>query len=294
MNNLTTKGQRIFNVFNIIIMLMIALVMVYPLYYSLVASLSDAKMLLRHQGGLLLPLQPINFQGYKLTLNNPNILIGLINTVKYVVSGTLLSLLLTSFGAFVVTRRHFVPRKFIMKLIIFPMFFSGGIIPLYFVITGVNIYDTGWTMILPWAVSSYNLIIMRTFFDGIPDSMEESAILDGANDFQVFAYIILPLSKAVLAVITLYCAVSLWNSWYPALLFIRNRKLYPLQMFLREILIMNEQTASTTASDMVGEVYTRELVKYCTIIISTVPIMVIYPFLQKYFVKGVMIGAIKG
>ena len=289
-----TRGQQIFNVFNIILMSALLVVTLYPFYYSICASLSDARWLLIWEGPLPGILQPATLQGYKLTLDNSNILLGLLNTIKYVVSGTFISLILTVFAAFVITRKHFLFRNVLTKAILIPMFFSGGIIPLYFVVTKIGVYNTGWSMILPWAISSYNVIIMRTFFMNIPAELEESAIIDGASDLRVLINVVIPLSSAVLAVITLYYAVGLWNSWYPALMFMRDRKNYPLQMFLREILISNQQTQNTTASDMVGEVYTRELVKYCTIVVSTIPILCVYPFLQKYFVKGVMLGAIKG
>ena len=295
-HDMRTKGQKIFNVFNIAFMIILLIITLYPFFYVICASFSDAKELLKWRGPLWGILQPATLDGYHLTFINENIPLGFANTVKYVISGTLLSLALTIAAAFVITRRHFMPRKIITTIILIPMFFSGGIIPLYFVVRDIGIFDTGWTMILPWAISSYNVIIMRTFFAGIPKDLEESAIIDGANDLHVLLHIIFPLSSAVIAVITLYYAVGLWNSWYPALMFMRDRGNYPIQMFLREILIANQasSSASASASTMVTEVYTRELVKYCTVVVSTVPIVVIYPFLQKYFVKGVMIGAVKG
>lgn len=294
--DMRTRGQKVFNVFNILFMLCLIGVCIYPFYYVICASFSDAMGLLKWRGPLWGILQPATLEGYNLTFINENIPMGFFNTVQYVIFGTALSLILTVFAAFVTTRQHFMPRKIMMKIILIPMFFSGGIIPLYFVVRDLGIFDTKWSMILPWAISSYNVIIMRTFFVGIPKDMEESAIIDGASDLRVMISIIIPLSSAVIAVITLYYAVGLWNSWYPALMFMRDRNNYPIQMFLREILIANQasSSANANASTMVQEVYTRELVKYCTIVVSTVPILVVYPFLQKYFVKGVMIGAVKG
>ena len=165
---------------------------------------------------------------------------------------------------------------------------------MFFVVQDLHIYNTIWAQILPYMISTYNIIIIITFFRGIPDSLEESATIDGASDFVVFIRIFLPLSVPVIAVIALYYGVGYWNSWYPALVFIRDRSLYPMQMILREILIANQTTSAADALQMVEEAYNRELVKYCTIVVSTVPILVCYPFLQRYFVKGVMIGAIKG
>lgn len=287
-------SEKIFSVFNIILMTIIILITIYPLVYVVFASFSDARQLLKHEGGLLLPLFPMTLEGYKLTLKNAFILSSFGNTVMYVVVGTAISLGLTMLGAFVVTRDHFYPRRFCMLAIIITMFFSGGIIPLFIILQMLNIYNTFWAMILPWAVSSFNLIIMKTFFEGIPKSLEESAILDGANDLRVLWSIFIPLSAPVIAVIALYYGVGLWNSWYPALVFMRDRELYPLQMILREVLILNTKTDMSSASAMVEESYNRELVKYCTIVVATVPILFVYPFLQRYFVQGVMIGAVKG
>ncbi len=290
-----TTGDWIFSIALYIIMTGVMIVAVYPLLYCLFASFSDAKQLLSHYGPLWWPIQPYTLEGYRLSFLNAGIPIGFRNTAFYVVVGTALGLLLTGMGAFCVSRKYFMIRGIAMKMILVTMFFSGGIIPLFFVVRGLKIYDTPWAFLLPYAMSSYNLIIMRTFFMGIPESLEEAAILDGANELQIFVKVYIPLSSAVIAVIAMYYAVGYWNSWYQALMFLRNRGLYPLQMFLREILITDQST--TTAVDvttMNAESFNRELIKYCTVIISTVPILVIYPFLQKYFVKGVMVGAIKG
>lgn len=287
-------GERLFDVCNIMFILLLVIVTVYPLLYTLFASFSDARELLKHEGVLLSPLEPYTLQGYKMTFANPNILSGFVNTTLMVASGTAIGVCMTMLGAYVVTRKKFKLRGIMMKGIIVTMFFSGGIIPTFFVVRNVGLYNSFWAMIIPTALNTYDLIILRTFFMSIPDSLEESALLDGANDLQILVKIFLPLSLPAIAVITLYYAVDYWNSWYPALLYIRDRKLYPLQMFLRELLIQNESVDTQSGQQLVTEVYTRELVKYCTVIVSTVPIMILYPFLQKYFVKGVMIGALKG
>lgn len=289
-----THGESVFNVFNILFILLLVSVTLYPLLYTLFASFSDARALLRHEGMLFFPLEPFTLQGYIMTFSNPNIVSGFMITSLMVASGTAIGVGMTMLGAYVVTRKKFKLRGIMMKAIIVTMFFNGGIIPTFFVVRNVGLYNSFWSMIIPTALNTYNLIILRTFFLSIPESLEESALLDGANDFQIMLRIFLPLSLPAIAVITLYYAVDYWNSWYPALLYIRDRKLYPLQMFMRELLIQNESVDSQSGKQMVSEVYTRELVKYCTVIVSTVPIMVLYPFLQKYFVKGVMIGAIKG
>ena len=288
-----SAGETIFDVFNFLLMACLMFLTFYPILYVVFASFSDPAGLVSHSGALTRPISPATLVGYERTLRNPNILLGYRNTLVYLVGGTCVSMVLTSLGAFVLTRKHFMPRNVLMGLITVTMFLSGGLIPLFFVLKSLGIYDTGWAMILPYAVSTHNLIILRTFFSTLPDTLEESAVIDGANDWHVFTRITLPLSKPALAVICLYYAVGLWNSWFPALVFMRDRSIYPLQMFLREILILNTEGAELNLDFEVDDL-ARELVKYCTIVISTVPILVIYPFLQKYFVKGVMIGAIKG
>ena len=179
-------------------------------------------------------------------------------------------------------------------MIVFTLFFSGGLIPMFFVIRDTHVYNTIWVSSIPYAVSAFNLIIMKSFFESIPDSLEEAAIIDGANDFTVFSKIIMPLSKPVIAVMILYYGVGQWNSWFPAAMFTRDRVLYPLQMILREILIENQSLTADSLTQVMEDSFSSELVKYCTIVVSTVPILVVYPFLQKYFEKGVMIGAVKG
>lgn len=290
-----TPGAIVVDIIIYVMMTALMIVAVYPLYYCLVASFSDAKLILANTKPLLAPLKPFTLHGYQMAFQNAGIIIGFRNTVTYVIGGTLLSLGVTIAGAFCVSRKYFYIRGIAMKLILVTMFFSGGIIPLFFVVRWVGIYDTWWAFVLPYAVSAYNMIIMRTFFSGIPAALEEAALLDGANELQILVHIIIPLSTAVIAVIAMYYGVGYWNAWYQSLMFQRDRNLYPLQMFLREVLITNE--SSSVAQDVTAqssEAFDRELIKYCMVIISTVPILCIYPFLQRYFVKGVMIGAIKG
>ena len=276
------------------IMILLMLITIYPLYYTICASFSDARALLRNNDLLLKPLEPFTLDGYKAVFSNPSIVKSFGNTVFYVVVGTAISMALTIAGAFVVSRSYFLPRNVMMKGMLFTMFFGGGLIPWFFVVRDLGMYNTRWAIVIPAALSTYNLIIMRSFFLSIPSALEESALLDGANDFQVLTHIILPLSTPVLAVIGMYYAVGQWNGWYHSLIFHRTRELYPLQMILRELLILNKMTGSDSAADFVEEAFNRDLIKYCTIVVTTVPILIIYPFLQRYFVKGVMIGAIKG
>lgn len=286
--------EIIADVIIIIAMLALMFITVYPLLYTLFASFSDAKSLLKVEGPLWGPLQPYTLRGYELTFQNAKLGMSVLNTLFYVIVGTFMGLIITGMAAFVLSRKNFMLKNIIMKLIMFTMFFSGGIIPLFFVVRNIGIYDTRWAFLLPWAMSAYNMIIMRTFFLGIPESLEESATLDGATDLQIFFRIYVPLSTAVIAVIAMYYGVAWWNSWYQSLVFQPTSTLWPLQMILREVLITNTKSATTDVTSMAEESYTRELVKYCTVVVSTVPILVIYPFLQRYFVKGVMIGAVKG
>ncbi len=291
-----TDGEKVFDVLNAVLMVILIFITLYPLYYVVVASVSDPKLLLAHDGPLAFWLGRFTLEGYKLALNNPNILVGFSNTMINLVVGTVLNMVLSIFAAYVLTRKHFYIRNVMMKMMIFTMFFSGGLIPLFFVVKAVGIYDTRWADFVPYLISTYNVIIIRSFFVSLPDALEEAALIDGANEWQILIHVVLPLSKPVIAVIALYYAVGHWNSWFPSMVFIRNTKLYTLQYVLRGILITNSTSVSSGENALsVQEIsFSAELVKYCTIVVSTLPIMCVYPFLTKYFEKGVMIGAIKG
>ena len=212
----------------------------------------------------------------------------------YVAVGTCINLLLTCFGAYVLSRKGFRARHTIMFLISFTRFFGGGMISTFLVVKGIGLYDNFWAMVLPNAVNTWNLIIMRNGMSEIPDSMEESARIDGANDFQILFRIILPLSQATLAVMVLFYAVGHWNSWFNAMLYLRARPKYPLQLVLREILISNSVSSMTSGLPADTSAPIGESIKYATMMVATIPVLLIYPMLQKYFVKGVMVGAIKG
>ena len=289
-----SAGDWIADVIIVVVMIALSLICVYPILFTLFASFSDAKALLNRTGLLFAPLKPYTLEGYRLAFSNVKLSTSIWNTLIYVIGGTCLGTLITAMAAFVLSRKSFLLRSFVMKMITVTMFFSGGIIPLFIIVRGIGIYNTRWAFLLPWIISAYNLIIMRTFFEGIPAALEEAAYLDGASDLQIFFQIYIPLSKAVIAVIIMYYGVSWWNSWYQSLVFQPDNKLWPLQMILRETLISNDRSATMDVTSMAEESYTRELVKYCTVIIATVPILVIYPFVQKHFVKGAMIGAVKG
>lgn len=287
-------SRHIFVIFNTFFLVFLSFACIAPVIHVLCASVSDPIQLLRNQGLLLIP-KGFTLRGYEMVVKNPNITGGFLNTLFYVSVGTALNLLLTSMGAYVCSRKSFAFSRFVIFMITFTMFFSGGLIPFYILVKGLRLTDTRWSLIFPSAISAFNLIVMRTSFAEIPDSLEESARIDGANDFTILFRIIIPVSKAVVAVMVLLYAVGHWNSWFNAMIFLRDRKLYPLQLVLREILIQNDtnRIMSIANADNKLDIY-KPLIKYSTIVVSIVPIMCIYPFIQKYFVTGIMIGSIKG
>lgn len=288
-----SSGEQVFSVFNTFVMLFLMIICIYPLLYVAFASFSDPFRLAEHRGLLLSPLG-FTLKGYELVQKNPNITSGYLNTIIYLVTGTAINLLLTSLGAYVLSRRESYWAGKLMFLIAFTMFFSGGLIPFYLTVKDMGMVNTIWAVVLPGAISTWNLIVMRTSFLSIPDSLQESAKIDGAGDFTILFKIILPLSLPVLTVMLLFYGVGHWNAWFHAMIFLRKRDMYPLQLILKEILVENT-SSNFSVSDVSREnddIY-RTLVQYCTIIVATVPILLIYPFLQRYFVKGVMVGALK-
>lgn len=286
-----TLGDRIFNAANFIFMILIMLIMVYPCWYVLMASFSDP-VAIYGNGGILLWPKHFGIYTYQEVLKNSQVWLGYRNTVLYVACGGLLSLFLTISAAFCLTRRGLPGRNGILFLILFTMYFSGGLIPSYLVVRSLKLLDTPFAVLLPEAVSTYNLIITITYFRGLPYELEEAAKIDGAGDYTVLFRIMVPLATPIIAVIALYYMVGIWNNYFTPMLYLNKRSLFPLQLFLREILIQNN-TASITASQSDSAQAYAENVKYAIIVVSTVPVMCIYPFLQRYFVKGIMIGAIK-
>lgn len=288
--------EVVFEIFNTLIMLFLACITLYPLLHVAMASISDGTELIRHRGLLLWP-QGLNFSSYRMVFNNPMIVGGYLNTIYIVVVGVAINIFMTALGAYFLSRKGMFWKKYITLFIVFTMFFGGGMIPFYLTVKGLGLTDTLWALIIPTAVSTYNMIIMRTSFESIPESLEESARLDGAGDYTVLFKIILPLSMPVIAVMILYYGVAKWNSWFHAMIFLRKRELYPLQLILRELLLENN---TTQLSQMMNNdqnadfLSVSQTIKYATIMVATIPILCIYPFLQKYFTKGVLIGAVKG
>lgn len=287
-----SAGERTFSVINYILLGLIAFICLYPMLYVVFASFSNSNLLTQHSGLLLWP-QGFSIEAYKMVFSNPMIVKGYMNTLFVLVVSLVLQITMTSLGAYVLSRRNLLFRKPLMMIITFTMFFSGGMIPTYLNFRDLHLTNSLWGLIIPWMVSAYNMIILRTSFESIPESLIEAARIDGASHMKVLFSIVLPLSKAIIAVMILYYGVSTWNGWFWASTILRDRELYPLQVVLREILLQNS-TANMTGGTGAGDVESvAATVKYATIVVATVPILCIYPFLQKYFTSGVMIGAVK-
>ena len=282
----------IFQTFNYIFLAALVLLCLYPMWYCLMASISNPGAMMRHMGPLLLP-KGFSLASYGKVFANPNIISGYKNTIFILVVGVILCLLMTSLGAYVLSRKDLLFRKPLMMIIMFTMFFTGGLIPTYLNLKELHLTNSLWGLIIPFLVNTFNLIILRTSFESIPDSLIEAAQIDGASHWKILISIVLPLSKATLAVMVLYYGVEKWNGWFWASALIRNRELLPLQVILREILLSSTQSMQTGAgagdTEAIGAT-----IRYATTIVATVPILCVYPFVQKHFTKGVMVGAVKG
>lgn len=289
------KRITTFDVVNTIILRALMLICVYPFIYVIFASFSQPWELVMHQGLLFKPLG-FTLDGYKAVFANRQIWSGYFTTLFNLVVGTSLNIFLTLLAAYSISRKDLMFRKPLTIMIVFTMFFNSGIIPRFLVVQKLGLYDTRMSMILPTAINVFNLVIMRTAIEGIPSELEEAALLDGASHFTILFKIITPLIKSTIAVLVLYYGVTHWNQWYQALMYVQSRELYPLQLVLREILIGSSTEAMTSGSvDSLGDSFMLgEVIKYATIVVATVPILAIYPMLQKHFVKGVMVGAVKG
>ena len=288
----------IFDTINYLCLGLFSLVCLYPFLHVVFSSFSTPEGL-NSSFGIMLGPQGFSLKGYELTLKSTGILTGYLNTIFYVTAGTALNVFFTGLLAYVLASKAFW-KKYIMIIIVFTMFFNGGLIPTFLLVRSLKMLNTRWAMLIPGLISTWNLIIMRTYFMSLPASLEESARIDGATPYRIFFRIIIPLSTPVVAVMVLYYGVGHWNSWFNALIYLRNRKLYPLQMFLREILIQNVYTAVGGGDAIRPSQYqmetdiNEEILKNAFIVVATIPIILFYPFLQRYFIKGVMIGALKG
>lgn len=287
-----TKGEKAFNVFNVIFMLIVAFLTLYPFYYVLIASLSKSADFMMYQGFLYKPLG-FNIEAYRIVFRDDRIIRGFINTVIILVTRVSLAMLLTIIGAYVLSKKDafWVPK--LMFLIIVTMFFSGGMIPTYLNVRSLGLDNKMLALILPSVINTFNMIIMRNAFEAVPREIDEAAAIDGAGCVKSLFIIMLPLVIPTVMVIFLYYAVEVWNAWFDAMLYIRKKTLYPLQLILREILINNNTDNMNNSANADAETM-AETIQYAVMMVATVPILVVYPFLQKYFVNGIMVGAVKG
>lgn len=290
-----TRGEQVFSVFNYALMTLLGLLTLYPLWHVFMSSISDPVNLYADRGFYFWPKGEINFRGYGLVFENPNIINGFGNTAFYLIAGTALCMLVTIMGAYVLSRKGLYWNSGIMKIIIFTMYFQGGLIPFYIQVKNMQLLDSRWSVILPILVNTWNLIVLRTAFSGVSESIIESARIDGASEWRILWQIAVPVTKATISVIALFYAVRFWNEWFNPSIFLTDRTKWPLQLVLREILLKNDTNSMTQVGSVgqTGQEQFRMLVKYCTIIVSTVPILIVYPFIQKYFVAGMMVGSVK-
>ncbi len=278
---------------NLLLLALLSIVFFYPIWHCLMASFSDPVSLIGLRGLLTKPIG-FSLEGYKVVFKNSNIWIGYGNTLFYVVVGTAVNMVLTIMGAYALSRKGSMFIRPVTLLIVFTMYVDFGLIPSFLNIRDLGLYDSRWALVLPGAIGTYNMIVLRTAISAVPPSLQESATIDGANDFTTLVRIILPVCKATLSVVLLFYIVGHWNAWFGAAMYLRGRDKYPLQLFLREILISNSTSTATGEGNSIdGLLFLDELIKYCTIIISTLPILCVYPFVQKYFVTGIMLGSVK-
>ncbi|WP_211184555.1 carbohydrate ABC transporter permease [Paenibacillus lemnae] len=287
-----SPGSRAFDIINVILMLLLVFMTFYPIYYVLVVSLSEGNAVMRGE----VSFWPIGFNlsTYALIFEDPSILQSYGNTILYTVVGTAINVICTAFCAYPLSKKEFYGRGFFTLLIVITMFFSGGLIPSYLLVQHLNMLNTIWALVIPGAISVWNMIVMRTFFQGIPQELYESAYIDGSSEFMSFLKITLPLSKPILATMSMFYAVGHWNSFFSAMIYLDEKSKYPLQIILRNMVVMGEMSNQTQELGGVYAAVTATNIKYAVIIIAVLPIIMVYPFIQKYFVKGMMIGSLKG
>ncbi|MDL2232277.1 carbohydrate ABC transporter permease [Ruminococcaceae bacterium OttesenSCG-928-L11] len=290
-----SRADRVFNFFNYIVLALVLVGVLYPLWYILIASISDPNLVTL--GKVTLYPKGVTFAGYKKVLEYRDVWIGFRNSIFYTVAFTALSTALTVSSGYVLSRKDLVGRKLLTGFFMVCMFFNGGLIPTYMVVRSLGMIDTVWAVIVPNCVWVYNMLIARTFFSTtLPDEMLEATQIDGCTNLRFFFRFAIPLSPSIIAVIALFYAVAQWNSFFDALVYLKTKDLYPLQIHLRNILLMNSVDSSVVgdAASMDERQRLADMLKYVLIIVSSTPMFILYPFVQKYFVKGVMIGAVKG
>ena len=288
-------GDKIFIILIYILLAAIMLVVFLPLVYIVSASFSDPQAVISNEVWFL-PVRP-TLRGYQAVFKNRNILTGFANSFYYMIVGTLVNIVMTVMCAYPLSRKEFTARNKVAMIFVFTMYFSGGLIPTYMLVNSLGLVNTRWSMIIPSAMSTYNMIICRTYFvNSIPDELYEAGQLDGCTPFKYLLRVVVPLSKPILAVLVLYYGVTKWNSYFDAMIYLKSQTMVPLQIVLRDILILNQvdYTMISDASAIAAQRGLTDLLKYSTIVVASLPVLCIYPFVQKYFVKGVMIGAVKG
>lgn len=289
----TSLGDKIFVVINSAILICLCIITLYPIWYVFCASMTSNTYLVSHPGILLWPHE-MTFGAYKLAFSHPLLLSGYTNTLIILAVSLPINILMTLFAGYFMESKDVMFKPLLQGLIMFTMFFSGGMIPAYLNIRDLGLYNSLWALILPGALSVYNSIICKTAIESVPESLKESAYIDGANDVIILFRIIVPLIKATLAVLLLYYGVGHWNAWFNASIYLKDNEKLPIQNIMRAILIANSNVLNSAAAENDQVNQFAEAIKYSTIILTTVPVLCIYPFIQKYFVKGVMIGAVKG
>ena len=284
-------GSRIFDFCNVLFMLCLAFITLYPMYNIFIVSISSAEHI--YAGTVSFIPKGINFDAYRMVFKNDSIWRSFGNSILYTTVGTAINVVCSAMCAYPLSRKDFYGRGFFTVFVAVTMFISGGMIPSYLVVNQLHLINTMWAIVLPGAISTYNMIIMRTFFQNLPVSLQESAYLDGANDITILFKVVLPLSMPIIATMTLFYAVGHWNSYFNAMIYLNSKSKFPLQVLLREIVVAGNM--ADESSDLTSNINIIAInFKYAVIVITVVPILIVYPFLQKHFTKGVMIGAIKG
>jgi len=295
MKRVGSTDDLIFDSVNYFLLTLVLLIIIYPLYFVVIASVSSPLEVL--SGNVILLPKSFNLDAYKMIFRDKEILTGYRNTIFYTVVGTFINIVMTIFAAYPLSRKDWVGRKFFTYVLAFTMFFGGGLIPTYILISKLKMINTIWALLIPGAVSVWNVVIMRTYFNSsIPESLTEAAFVDGCSNVKLLFRIIIPLSRPVIAVMVLFYGVGHWNSFFSALIYINSRELFPLQLILREILVQNKYSEEMLIGEetLMDRQLMAESIKYGLIIVASAPIIAIYPLIQKHFVKGIMVGSIKG
>lgn len=287
-----SRGEKIFNIMNIIIMIIVIIATLYPFLYLTAISFSSEKYV--YAGEITLLPKGFTMKTYQVLLSEKLFWISYKNTIVYTLVGTFISLFLSTLLAYPLSKKHLKGRGIILGLVVFTMFFSGGLIPTYLLVNALGMRNTIWAVVIPGAINTYYVIVMKTFFEGLPVELEEAAAIDGMNTYGILLHIVLPLSMPMMAAMTLFYAVGMWNNWFGPFIYLDKRELFPAALYLRNIIAGAQQTAVSSGSNIGDLEQIEATVKSAAMILTALPIIMVYPFLQKYFVNGVMIGSLKG